>query len=629
MLQILRAKAQGAVAWIIVLFVGVAFAFFGLGDYFLQKGNRDTAAKIDDQKISWQAVDNIYKRVSSQYGDQMEPHVLKNQILMQMIRRLALIKESKALGFRVGDEQVAELLVNIPVFQVDGQFSKEQYLKILAEANYTEVGFREELLQDALLGQLEQGINQSSFITPMELKNTVGLVDQKRDFGYTVLSANQYKKDIKISDEQTKSYYEQHKASLVKPEEVVLEYVELSLSKLAEQQKPSEEAVLAFYEAHQAAFTAPERVHARHILIAAPEGNAELKAKAKAQIEAIAAELKQGADFAVMAKKVSNDAGSAKNGGDLGWFVRGQMVPAFEKVAFALTKPGSVSDPVKTQFGYHVIQLLEHKNTEIRPLNAVKKLVEAQLKREKAEALFAEKAETLVKLGFLQPSLDPIAKQLDLKLEESVSFGRDGGAGIASNPEVIKMAFSESLLKEKHNSEPIKISDDATVIVRVKHHQAAVQETLAEAEEKIADRLMTEGARERAKSVGEGILKKIQSGENPADLARQQQFNWTVKSNVSRSATDPNREIVLAAFQIPEQNKKSEKTSLNGFSLPNGDYLILALNKVKQGDWSTLSSDVQASYRQGLTEFSSQLEYALYANKALQAAKVHLFKAPL
>lgn len=629
MLQILRAKAQGAIAWIIVLFVGVAFAFFGLGDYFLQRGDNSTAAKIGDQKISWQSVDNIYKKVSPQYGNQVEPKILKNQILTQLIRRLALIKEVKTLGFRVGDEQVAELLVSIPAFHVDGQFSKEQYLKTLAEANYTEVGFRQELGQDLLLGQLEQGINQSSFITPMELKNIVSLVDQKRDFGYMILSANKYKKDIKISEDQIKSYYDQHKASLLKPEQIVLEYVELSLSKLAEKLKPSQEEVLAFYEAHQAAFTAPERVHARHILISAPKGDAALDAKAKAKIASILAELKQGADFSTIAKSASTDVGSAKNGGDLGWFVRGQMVPEFEKVAFELTKPGSVGGPVQTQFGYHLIQLVEHKNTEVRPLNAVKALAEAQLKREKAEALFAEKAETLVKLGFEQSTLDPIAKQLGLKKEESVPFGRDGGPGIASNPEVVKVAFSETFLKEKHNSEPIKMSDDATVIIRVKDHQLAVQETLVQAHTKIVDRLIVEGARERAKSIGEEILKKIQKGEKPIDLARQQALNWTAKSKVIRSAADPNRDIVVAAFQIPEQNTQSEKPLLNGFSLPNGDYLVLALNKVVDGDWSTLSSDVQASYRQGLTEFSSQLEYALYASQVSQAAKVKLFKDPL
>lgn len=629
MLQILRAKAQGAIAWIIVLFVGVAFAFFGLGDYFSGRGNREIAAKIDDQKISWQAVDNIYKRVSPQYGNQVDEKALKNQILMQLIRRVALIKEIKAQGFRVGDDQVAELLVNIPAFQVDGKFSKEQYLKTLGEANYTEIAFRQELLQDALLGQLEHGIMQSSFTTPIELKSTVGLVDQKRDFGYMIVRANKYKKDIKVSDKQIKSYYEKHKASLVKPEQVVLEYVELSLSKLADQIKPSREEVLAFYDAHQSAFSAPERVHARHILIAAPEGDAALDAKAKAKIEAISVELKKGAEFSKIAKDNSSDVGSAKNGGDLGWFVRGQMVPEFEKVAFELKKRGAIGGPVRTQFGYHLIQLVEHKDAETRSFSEVKDLAETQLKREKAETLFAEKAEVLAKLGFQQPSLEPIAKELGLKQQETAAFGRDGGTSIASNPEVVKMAFSESLLKEKHNSEPIKISDDATVIIRVKNHQPAVQETLLEAQKKIADWLVEEGTRDRAKSIGEGILKKIQGNEKPTEVAAQQHLNWTVKSNVIRSAKDPSSEIVMAAFQIPEPNPKSEKPSLNGFSLPNGDYLVLSLNKVKQGDWSTLPSDIQLSYLKGLTEFSSQLEYALFASQVLQEAQVKIFKDPV
>lgn len=626
MLQILRTRAQGVLAWIIVLFVGAAFTFFGLGDYFSRGGSSDTAAKVGDQKISWHTVDAVYKRVAFQYGNQVAPEVLKNQILMQLIRRLALIKDVRSLGFQVGDQQVAEFLIQIPTFQADGKFSKEQYLKTLADANYTEVGFRQELTQDLLLGQLEHGINQSSFVTPTELKNTVGLVDQKRDFGYMVLSANKYKKDIKISEDQIKAYYEQHKASLVKPEQVVLEYVELSLSKLSEKIKLTPAEISDFYEAHQAAFTTPERVHARHILISVPPGDTVSEAKAKTKIEAIFAELKQGADFSKIAKNVSADVGSAKNGGDLGWFVRGQMVPEFEKAAFEL-KSGSISSPIRTQFGYHLIQTLEHKNTEVRPLNAVKALVEAQLKREKAEVLFAEKIEALAKLGSLQPTLDPVAEQLGLKKEESVSFGREGGTGITNNPEVIKAAFSDALLKEKHNSEPIKVSDDVTVVIRVKNYVSAAQETLAEAHTKITDHLVVEGARERAKSIGESILKKMQTGAKPSDLAEQQALTWTVKSNVIRAATDPKREIVAAVFQMPEYNSTPEKPHLNGFSLPSGDYLVLALNKVKGGDWASLTADIQDSYKKGLTEFSSQFEYGLYASQVLQAAKVKLFNA--
>ncbi len=628
MLQILRTRAQGVLAWIIVLFVGAAFTFFGLGNYFSRSGSSDTAAKVGDQKVSWHTVETVYKRVALQYGNQVTPETLKNQILMQLIRRLALIKDVRSLGLQVGDQQVAEFLIQIPAFQTDGKFSKEQYLKTLADANYTEAGFRQELAQDLLLGQLEHGINQSSFVTLTELKNTVGLVDQKRDFGYMVLSANKYKKDIKISEDQIKAYYEQHKASLVKPEQVVLEYVELSLSKLSEKINLTSAEIAAFYEAHQAAFTTPERVHARHILISVPSGDTALEAKAKARIEAILVEVKQGADFAKIAKNVSTDAGSAKNGGDLGWFVRGQMVPEFEKVAFEL-KPGSISSPVRTQFGYHLIQALEHKYAEVKPLNAVKALVEGELKREKAETLFAEKVEALAKLGSLQSTLDPIAEQLGLKKEESLAFGREGGTGITNNPEVIKAAFSDAILKEQHNSEPIKISDDVTAVIRVKHHVPAAQETLAEVHTKITDRLTVEGARERAKSIGESILKKMQTGAKPSDLAEQQALNWTVKSNVIRAATDPKREIVAAAFQIPEYNSKPEKPRLNGFSLPSGDYLVLALNKVKEGDWTSLTADIQESYKKGLTEFSSQFEYGLYASQVLQTAKIKLFNAAL
>ncbi len=631
MLQKLRDKAQGLMTWIIVLAIAAAFIFFGIGDYFSFGGRTQYAAKVNGEKISWQTVDNLYDRYANQYEGQVDSAALKQQILSALIQRNALLSAAKKQGFRVGEDQIAELLVLIPAFQVDGQFSKEQYYKVLNQASYTDAGFRSELMQDVLLGQFEQGLMQSSFATPKELSNLVGLLEQKRDFGYVLIPSKKFEKEIKIPAEKIQAYYDKHRSLFVKPEQVTLEYVELSLDQLAEKVKPTEEDIKAYYQEHQTAYTLPERVHARHILILAPEnGEPKLDEEAKKKIEDLAKQLKQGANFEKLAKSFSNDPGSAEKGGDLGWFVQGQMVPDFEKAAFALNKPGSISDPVRTQFGYHLIQLIAHKKSEARSLAEVKHLVEEQLKREKAEQLYAEKAEQLAKLGFEnKDSLEPLAEALGLKIQDTAPFSREGGqGGVASHPAVVEAAFSDALLKDGENSQPVKLSENATVLFRVKDHLPLVEQTFQQAEQSVRDILTAVQAKVEAKAAGEKVLKEVSEGGKPQQIVKTMQLDWTVKSNVMRSSTDVDRQVLVAAFQIAAGKDLNAKPTTQGFSLPNGDYLVMTLNKIIPGVWSKLPSDKQKAYLQGVEGASGQLEYALYVNQVLQEAKVQIKEPP-
>jgi len=625
MLQILREKAQGLITWFIVLMIATAFAFFGLSDYFTFKGHSN-AAKVNGERISWRTVDGIYERVSRQYGGQADERSLKNQILMGLVQRAALMSRAKVLGFQVGEDQLRELLLQIPAFQIEGQFSKEQYLKVLSQASYSDASFRKELLQDALLGQLEQGLMQSSFILQNELADTVALLDEKRDFGYMLIPARASQKDIKIPLDDLKAYYEDHKVNFIKSEQVVLEYVELSLEQLAKEIKPTKQDALLYYNEHQTLYTTPERVQARHILIAVPaEEDASSSEAAKSKIDSLLNDLKKGADFSKVAAKASEDPASAEKGGDLGWFIRGQMVPEFEKVAFALQKPGDISEPVRTQFGYHLIQLIDHKESQVRPFNEVHNLIEEQIKMEKAQALFAEKAEQFAKMAFEQASLTPIAEQFGLAIKETSAFSRQGGKGISNLPEVIKMAFSNEILEQGRNSEPVKVSENSTAIFRLKKYYPAVQQTFEEVQKDIHDLLVAEREKVELKNLGEELVRQLKNGAKPHELAKQHKLEWVIKNSVVRTPTGKDRNVVAVAFQLPNLEEEGRQVdNIKGFMLPSGEYLVLELNKVIPGQLAKIDPETERAYRQGLRDFSGQIEYTSYANQALQEAKVKL-----
>ncbi len=635
-----RKKVQGIVTWSIIIVIGLAFASTGLMDYFSFGGSSQIAAKVNGEKISWRAVDALYDRMQRQMGDRGgDARTMKDQLRYALAQRTALLSSAKALGFVVGDEQIARTLLQIPAFQVDGQFSKERYNQVLQDASYNDVLFRHELAQDVLLGQLEQGFAKTSFSLNDELARMVELIDQRRDIGYMTIPVQKFKAGIQISKEDIQKHYDENKSSFVIPEMVSLQYVELSLDDLAKDVAVNDEELQNYYNDHKGSYSAPERIHARHILIPinaaatakAGSGNANQTAKnadesAKAKAEDIMAQLQKGGNFEALAKEHSADTGSAENGGDLGWFARGQMVPEFEQAAFTLRKANSITGPVKTAYGYHIIQLLEYKPAETRSFADVRSLVKEQLQRERAQANLADKGEQMAKLAFENASsLTPIMEQLGLKLKETAPFSRQGGQqdSINSNPAVIQAAFSEEVLKQGQNSEPIKIGDNSIVVIRMKSYTESKQQTLAEVEKSIQDKLILQAAADKAQEASDKIEKALAAGGDPNTIAKDNALTWKIKSEVSRNSTDSERTIIATAFQTPKPEAK-DKPGVRSVKLPTGDYLVMAVNKVQDGDIGKIDAATRLGYRQSLADVYGQIEFALYATRTVNQAKIEM-----
>lgn len=659
MLEKMRENSKGLLSWAIVILIGLTFAMWGVSDYFGGSFGRKYAAKVNGEKLTWKEVDMNYERIRRQKATSgLSEKDLKEQVRMMLIQRIALLTSVKSLGFQIGEQQLAEALVQIPVFQEDGKFSKEHYLEVLSNNGFTDGGFRRELEQDILLGQLEQGLTQTNFSLPSEVARVVELFDERRNFGYFMLTQQKFRTGIELSNDELKNYYEKNKSSFVIPERVSLEYVELSLDQLAKQQKVSEDELKDFYKEHLASYSAPERVRARHILISVPNhanqasagnnGNKEnkanqakssvstsLEAAAEAKAKDLLAKIKQGEDFAALAKEHSDDKGSAKNGGELGWFTKGQMVPVFDKAVFALKEPKEIAGPVRSQFGFHIIQLLEHKQAETRPFTDVREMVLEQIQREKALAIYTEQSEALSKLAFEKnDSLSPIASKLGLKIQETGFFSRGsmsmsqqekGDSKITENPFVVATAFTDAVLKQKNNSEPLQIGEYELVVLRIKEHKPSVQQSFDEAQSKAKERLLNERTKEKVKELAESIEKRILAGENPATMASNLNLTFNAKTAMTRhnNANEPlNKDILSAVFKLPRGD--SDKDVVKALALPNGDYAILVLQKVIPGNISQVEPAMQTAYQRSIRDGIAQLEFALYTNQVLNDARIEV-----
>lgn len=666
MRDIFRQKVRGIFTVGIISLIAIAFAFWGLGDYFNLRTDRDVAAIVDGKKISWSSVNTFYNRVQKHFGSNVNEAALKEQLRMALVQRTALLASARALGFGIGDVQLAENLIQMPAFQDNGKFSKARYQEILQQAGYKDAEFRSELAQDLIISQLEQGLVQSNFGLKPELSRLVALIDEKRDFGYFIISAKNYQNDIKIKPEEIQAYYDAHKPDYILPEQVSLEYVKLSAEALPIPPKPSEQDLKTFYEEHAAYYTAPETVHARHILIPINMGASEEQAKEK--IAALTRELEQGKDFATLAKEYSADEGSAKNGGDLGWFIRGQMVPEFEQAAFDLKKPDEISGPVRTQFGYHIIQLIAKKPQEQRSFEEMKSLVAEQYQKEKVLSLYHQKLEEMTKLAFdHSTSLTPVADALGLKIETTPLVSRKGGKpGIISRPEVIKAAFSDEVRTQSHNSQPIKLDDFSSVVVRLKERKPATLETLEQVKQRIDALLVTKGAQAKVKELGETLAKQMQEGASPKTLASQYKLTWIEKKEIARNNADANANanananpeatnakdanakdaraknakgdqqknataqidptVLGMAFQT--QHPEENRPGIESFALPSGDYAVLAVTKIHPGNIDDMDAGMRKAYNNGLAELFSQMEFSLYANQVYHSIKAE-FPEPM
>lgn len=626
MLQTMRQRIQGPITWLIVILMALAFMGWGLSDYFAVGGPK-VAAKVNGEKISWQAVDTFYHRVQQQAGEGADLATLKNQVRQFLAERMAVLADVKRLGFRVADQQIVDALLQVTAFQEDGKFSKKRYEDALKSVGFTDAGYRDELVQEILLAQFQHSLVQTDFGLPYELETLVGLATQTRDIGYFSFVPKDYQAGILPAASDIQAYYEAHKANYLMPEQVSLEYIKLSLDDLAKEIAVDEETLKSYYEQHKESFHVPERVHARHILISLPpKTNEDFDAKAKAQGEEILAKLKAGEDFATIAKKHSADRGSAEQGGDLGWFTRHQMVAEFDKAVFDLKEPKALSGLVRTQFGYHIIQLIEHRDAETRPFNEVKLAVKEQLQKEKALNAFESKTNAMEKYAFEESkTLASLAEKVGLPIKSTEFFSRQGGDMLSSDPKIIQAAFSDRVLKQGLNSEPVILPDHVVVVLRLKQHKPALQQPLNEVEAQVKQALIAERASKLASEKAESILAKLQAGEKPETLAKAENLTLVMKKNVGRQASDLEKPILTAAFNAPrphdDASTKLSKPSFTSLQLPSGERIVLMVNHVQDGKWETLDKPSQDAYTRSLAEVISQLEFALYAAGILHTTK--------
>ena len=389
---------------------------------------------------------------------------------------------------------------------------------------------------------------------------------------------------------------------------------------------PEEDALREQFESQKARFISPEQRQVSHILInvAVDAGDAE-KETARQVAEDLSKRARAGEDFATLAMENSEDQGSAASGGDLGWIETGVMVQAFENAMYELSMENPISEPVQTGFGWHVILLREIRESTGMDFDEARMTLVAEYEEDAASRAFLEQADTLVDLIYEDPTtLESAALVLQLPVSEAGPFPREGGAGVAANPEVLDAAFSDLVLLQGSVSDPVELGENRMVMIKLKEHLPVALRPLENVRGEIVQTLTDNLARENANTKATALLADLQNGDSPLEvLATELGLEYGRHESIRRNTSVPDVELVQGIFRLgaPAEGAPIQVVlqTLNGFAVVEMDSVV---DGVLEGD----ALMAKPQYERVIANISASQEASAIMRQLRSSSEVEIYE---
>lgn len=617
------------VVQVFLAMITLPFAFWGVDSYMRNSAGDSTVASFAGMQINQQQFHNALREQQEKLREKLGPRYdaklfdtleARQAVLDNLIDQRLLLVEASKTNLTAGDEALRQVIAAIPDLQENGKFSMARYEAALRAQGLTQAGFEAQVRQDLTLQQLVGAVGGGSIRARTALGQLIALQTEERKAVDFHFSPEAYLVQVKLEADAARKYYDANPKLFEVPEQLKAEFLVLGMEAIMAQVTVPEAEIRAAYEKAKERYQQGEERRASHILITADEKAPEAERKAaKTKAEQLLGELRKNPKaFADLAKKNSQDPGSAAKGGDLGFFSRGMMVESFDKAAFSL-KEGELSDVVQSDFGYHIILVTGIKAAKGKPYEEVKPGLTAELKRQAAQRKYAEMAEAFTNTIYEQSdSLGPAAEKFKLTVQKSDWLLRQGGrnAGVLANEKVLAALFSEDAIKNRRNTETVEVSPNTLVAARVAEHKPAVLQPFETVKADIENRLKREEAHVLAKKAGEAKLEALRKGGNEA-------VTWGPVRNLSRSGpSQMPPQVVEALFKVPAD----KLPAYTGVELPKFGYVLLKLQAVEAGK---VDEQRRKGMEQQLQNLLSQEEAKLYVKALRERYKVEINKAAL
>lgn len=594
MLQRIRDRFTGIVALTIVVAIGLAMTVT-LVDLDMFTGGGNFAARVNGEEIPLTDFRQVAQRQLLTREEQRrgeltaaERQLVEREVLEGLVRNRVVSQYIRDIGYRVSDARVAEHIRGLSVFQVGGEFSSDGYRATLASQGVSPTVFEEERRTAMQIEELQNGLLESSFFTPVEFRRFIVLEGERRRAVFALLDPAGKQPGPEIAEADIKAYYEANPARFETEESVALDYIEARLADLPLAAEIDEKELHAAYDAEPERFRSAEQRRARHILIAIDDDTDEAAARKLATD--LRARLTAGEDFATLARQFSDDPGSAASGGELAWAARDTYVAPFESVLFS-QHVHDLSEPVRTEFGFHLIELLEIRPGASKSFAEVQGELADELRQRKRQEAFLALTEKMDDAALDSPgSLEPVAAATGLPVHHIEHFTRVGGGPFSGRRPVIDAAFSAQVLDDRENSAVIETGEGVAVVLRVAEHRPArlpaLDEVRAEAERMVREQRAVQLAADRGRS----IIDAARGGADLATLLAEDQVTLTSPAvPLARNSGDVPAELLAAIFRAPRPVQG--QVMVDGLALADGRFGIFRLDEVIPGKPEDLSQE--------------------------------------
>lgn len=603
--------------FLLFLLIFPSFVLFGLEGYSSMRDKGAVVATVNGSNILQPELDNAHKIQVDRMRAAMpnldaklfDSAIAKQATLDRLVRERLLQVAAQKMHLNVSDQRLANELQQNPNFaglrRPDGSLDLERYRQLLSTQGLTPESFEAQVRSDLSTRQVMAGLGITSFATSALADVTLNAFYEKRQIQVAKFAASDFVAQIKPTDAELENYYKANSEKFKSPERADVDYVILDIASIQKTVTVPESELKTFYEQNLARLANLEERRASHILInadkAAPAADRE-KARAKAQ--EIMATLKQSPEkFAELAKKFSQDTGSANKGGDLDFFARGAMVKPFEDAAFALKK-GEISDVVESDFGFHIIRVTDIKQPKQKSFEESRASLEVDARRQLAQRKFAEAADQFTNLVYEQSdSLKPAADKLKLEIQHAKGVGTEpvpSASGTAmNNPKLLAAIFSSDTIEKKRNTEAIELAPNVLASARIANYQPARILPLSDVKDKVREQVVAQKALERAKQEGQSNLAQWKASPEKAKLAAAVLVSREQKQQLSDA-------VVEAALRANTQTLPAWV----GVDLGGSGYAVVKVEKILPRE--TVDAQQQARERQQYIQWWAGAEEASY-----------------
>lgn len=592
-------RSNKRIAQFILALLIVPFAFFGMDAYFTGGPGANDVATVGRSKISAMEFDQALREQQDRLREatggsvdraMLESGAMRRAVVENLVNQRLLALYAADENMVVTPQHLQQVIAGVPAFHSDGRFSLERYEAALRAQGMTPAMFESRLAYDLRIQQIAAAVGESAFVSRTSARNYLTAQLEERRIREMEFSPEAFLDQVKLAGDAAQQFYEANPDRFQQPARLRAEYVVFDQGALASRASVSDEQIRQYYEANTARFGQPEERNTRHILIAVPADAPEDEvAKAREKAERIVAELrKDPSRFAELAKAESDDPGSAAQGGDLGYFGRGAMVKPFEDAAFGLDE-GEISDAVRSDFGFHIIQVSGVKPSSVRPLEAVRDEIEQELRRQEAGRRFAEFAEQFSNMVYEQPdSLTPVAEALGLEIHTTDWISRPGAkVGEFDNERLLNALFSDEAIESRHNTEAIEVARGTLMSARVTDHEAARRLPFEQVKADIEQQLRAEEAAQLAAARGGEALAALKKGET---VSRE----WSGPRLLKRADAELPPTAVEAVFSASTR----ELPAHVGVTLSDGAYVVVRIEEVVRPELGENDPRVQAVMQQ-------------------------------